>query len=237
LNVPVSDLRDTNLVSHPFKDGVVPEFHDFGWRYFDDPDSRTGFGGYHKEHNGAEGRRDWEGEAAVVASVPGVQTVLDVGCAKGFFVETLRERGLEAWGVDISAYAVECAAPETRPYLSVMPILDVGQLGRSFDLVHVCGVFVYLTVPEIRASLLALHEVARVGAVFWEPSLEHLQRWWDAGDPGAIDPLRKQELPQAVWDALFAEAGFLRERGWYRRVHLSEGPPDGGNAPPTGRDP
>lgn len=34
-------------------------------------------------------------------------TVLDAGCAMGFLVEALRERGVEAWGVDISEYAIE----------------------------------------------------------------------------------------------------------------------------------
>jgi SAM-dependent methyltransferase len=33
-------------------------------------------------------------------------TVLDVGCAKGFLVEALRQRGVEAWGIDISDYAI-----------------------------------------------------------------------------------------------------------------------------------
>ena len=32
-------------------------------------------------------------------------TVLDVGCAKGFLVEQLREKGVEAWGFDISESA------------------------------------------------------------------------------------------------------------------------------------
>ena len=33
-------------------------------------------------------------------------SVLDAGCAMGFLVEALRERGVEAWGVDISEYAI-----------------------------------------------------------------------------------------------------------------------------------
>ncbi len=33
-------------------------------------------------------------------------SVLDAGCAMGFLVEKLRERGIEAWGVDISEYAI-----------------------------------------------------------------------------------------------------------------------------------
>ena len=43
--------------------------------------------------------------------------VLDAGCALGLLVETLRARGMEAFGVDISSYAIAHAEPGTRPYL------------------------------------------------------------------------------------------------------------------------
>src|SRR6185295_9899009 len=33
-------------------------------------------------------------------------TVLDAGCAMGMVVEALRDRGVEAYGVDISEYAI-----------------------------------------------------------------------------------------------------------------------------------
>ena len=32
--------------------------------------------------------------------------VLDAGCAKGFLVEALRDRGVEAYGIDLSEYAI-----------------------------------------------------------------------------------------------------------------------------------
>lgn len=35
--------------------------------------------------------------------------VLDVGCGDGFFLSRLKERGIEAWGVDISSTAIERA--------------------------------------------------------------------------------------------------------------------------------
>ncbi len=36
----------------------------------------------------------------------GPKKVLDVGCAKGFLVEAVRPRGVEAFGNDISEYAM-----------------------------------------------------------------------------------------------------------------------------------
>src|SRR5689334_22980048 len=34
------------------------------------------------------------------------KTVLDAGCAMGFLVEALRQRGVEASGIDVSEYAI-----------------------------------------------------------------------------------------------------------------------------------
>ena len=51
-------------------------------------------------------------------------TVLDVGCAMGFLVEALRQRGTEAFGVDISEYAIENVHPDIQPYCWVGSVTD-----------------------------------------------------------------------------------------------------------------
>ena len=45
--------------------------------------------------------------------------VLDVGCAKGFLVEDLRNFGVDAYGIDVSQYAIDCASEAIKPYLTV----------------------------------------------------------------------------------------------------------------------
>ncbi len=46
--------------------------------------------------------------------------VLDYGCAKGFTVKALRLLHREAWGCDISEYAVNSADNDTRKFLKIM---------------------------------------------------------------------------------------------------------------------
>jgi 2-polyprenyl-3-methyl-5-hydroxy-6-metoxy-1,4-benzoquinol methylase len=41
---------------------------------------------------------------------------LDAGCAWGLLVEALRERGVQSFGIDFSAYALEQAHPDIQPY-------------------------------------------------------------------------------------------------------------------------
>jgi len=44
--------------------------------------------------------------------------ILDFGCAKGFWVKALRHYGIDAWGIDISDYALKNCDPEISQYLS-----------------------------------------------------------------------------------------------------------------------
>lgn len=46
-----------------------------------------------------------------------VKHTLDVGCATGFVVEALRELNVDAWGTDISHYAIDRPAQGARGYL------------------------------------------------------------------------------------------------------------------------
>ncbi len=56
------------------------------------------------------------------------QTILDFGCARGYVVRAMRGLGYDAWGMDISKWAIENADKEAAPYLihskSVPPEID-----------------------------------------------------------------------------------------------------------------
>lgn len=43
--------------------------------------------------------------------------VLELGCAFGYIVQTLRENEVQAWGMDVSAYAISQADETVKPYL------------------------------------------------------------------------------------------------------------------------
>ncbi len=43
-------------------------------------------------------------------------TVLDAGCAMGFLVEGLRREGVQAYGVDVSEYALSMVHPDIQPF-------------------------------------------------------------------------------------------------------------------------
>ena len=51
-------------------------------------------------------------------------TILDFGCAKGYLVHALRLLDFDAYGVDVSEYAINQALPEVQPYLRLINLLD-----------------------------------------------------------------------------------------------------------------
>lgn len=86
----------------------------FGYEYFDGT-REQGYGGYHND-----GR--WKPVAKRAIEhwnlKPG-DRILDIGCAKGFFVRDLLEAlpGLDVVGIDVSDYALEHADSVAKPFL------------------------------------------------------------------------------------------------------------------------
>lgn len=74
-------------------------------------------------------------------------SVLDVGCAKGFLVQAFRDRGVEAWGVDASEYAVSQAPEGIAEYLYHLDITSQRQIKLPpADLV--CSFDTFEHIPE-----------------------------------------------------------------------------------------
>jgi methyltransferase family protein len=86
------------------------------------------------------------GIADVIVRMIAPRTVLDAGCAMGFLVEGLRQRGVEAWGLDVSEYAIDRVIPDIRPYCSVGSVTL--PLNRKYDLIVCIEVLEHLTARE-----------------------------------------------------------------------------------------
>lgn len=73
-------------------------------------------------------------------------TVLDVGCAMGFLVEALRDRGVDAWGMDISEYAISKVREDVKDYCWVGSITE--PLENNYDLLVTIETFEHLSGEE-----------------------------------------------------------------------------------------
>ncbi len=87
---------------------------------------------------------------------------LDVGCALGLVVQALREVGVEAWGVDLSRYAVTHGPSDVRRFLTQGDLLrGLPFPSGSFEVVTCLETLEHLRPEDIDA---ALAELARVSS-------------------------------------------------------------------------
>jgi O-antigen biosynthesis protein len=144
-------------------------------------------------------------------------TVLDAGCAKGFLVEALRDRGVEAYGIDASAYAISCVRDDLKSYCRVGSVID--ELDRDYDLITCIEVLEHLPLAE---SVDAMANLCRhTGDILFSSSPTN------AGEATHINV-----HPPEWWAERFAQNGFYRDGDydasyiawWTVRLRRSEDP-------------
>src|SRR6202011_3260390 len=83
------------------------------------------------------------------------QTAFDAGCALGFLVESLRDRGVQAWGADISEFAIQNVRQDLRPFCRVASITQpiTNPTLSRYDLVACIEVLEHLTPDEASRAI------------------------------------------------------------------------------------
>ncbi len=129
----------------------------FGKDYWDG-DRKYGYGGFRYD-----GR--WRAVAEDMVKHYGLkpgQSVLDVGCGKGFLLYDFTQvlPGLKVSGIDISEYAIENAKEEVKPFLRQGLAQELPYEDNSFDLVISITTLHNLYIYDLKK---ALQEIERVG--------------------------------------------------------------------------
>ncbi len=91
----------------------------------------------------------WIAERIVQDIHPG--SLLDAGCAMGFLVEGLRQRGVEAWGVDVSEYAIAQVHDSIKPFCKTGSITE--PFDRNYDLISCIEVLEHIPASEAEIAL------------------------------------------------------------------------------------
>jgi cyclopropane fatty-acyl-phospholipid synthase-like methyltransferase len=78
--------------------------------------------------------------------------VLDFGCAKGYYVKAFRLLHRDAWGCDISEYAISKADSETKPFVSLIKDTSI-PFQREFDYIIAKDVLEHMTESQVCAFL------------------------------------------------------------------------------------
>lgn len=123
-------------------------------------------------------------------------TVLDAGCAMGFLVEALRQRGVEAWGVDIAEYAIQNVHPAIQPYCWMASVTE--PLPRTYDLIVCIEVLEHLPPGE---TVKAVENICQHTAdvLFSSTPFDYKET------------THFNVQPPEVWAQLFAQHSFYRD--------------------------
>ena len=127
------------------------------------------------------------------------KTVLDVGCAFGLLVEALCDSGVDAYGVDVSPYAISNARSDMADRLSVHDIMQPFPIrgpGPRYDLVACIEVIEHLPPEQTEGAIANLCAAA--------------DRLLFSSSPDDFDePTHFNVRPTEEWKALVAAQGFV----------------------------
>lgn len=187
---------------------VVAISKQYGEMYFDGP-RQYGYGGYRYDGRWLPVARDIVSHFGLR---PGMR-VLDIGCAKGFLVKDLMLAcpGLEAFGLDISPYALMHCEPEVTGRLHLGTAEKLIFPDGSFDCV-LCLNTVH-NFPRPRA-VKVMSEIQRVskGRAFVQVDSYHTAEQKEIFESWVLTA-EFYDYP-AGWVELFDEAGYTGDYYW-----------------------
>ncbi len=217
----------------------------YGVEYFDPTVKSEDDSGYLETYSDI----DDFGEVALLAGeLLGVKSALDVGCAKGFQVLALCRKGIDAWGIDLSEYAVAAAPEEVRGRLKVCAVQEADFPPGSFELVLAMELLEHVPLPDIEGVIEKLHLFTSRYLLATIPSFGPNPYGMDGWLEGKVKPekipryrdhlidlvdlrhlvLDSQGLPQhghvlmasyEWWTAAFTRHGFLRRGDLEREIN------------------
>lgn len=127
-------------------------------------------------------------------------TVLDMGCAFGYLVSALRKKGVQAYGIDISEYALSQADEKIKPYIKAMSALDElpPEFPKKYDLVV---------------------SIEMIEHLYEEDGLEVIKKMTEYADRVLLsstdndfaEPTHVNVQPKEYWCEKFAEHNYFRD--------------------------
>ena len=155
-------------------------------------------------------------EASSIINNIKFDTVLDYGCAKGFMVYALRLLGKEAYGADVSEYAVNNCHPKVKGYLSV--IENAEQLSGGWDLIIAKDVLEHIPkdiIPSVLSELRRRCKILFVAVPLGDGKRYRIREY-------EMDVTHVVREPEEWWLTTIVEAGFKIKHFDYEFGHMKE---------------
>ncbi len=131
-----------------------------------------------------------------IVSDIGPGSVLDAGCAMGILVESLRDRGVDAHGVDVSEYALGEVREDVRPYCALGSVTE--PFRRRYDLITCIETLEHLAPAD--AERAAANICAHTDDLLFSSTPTHFK-----------EVTHLNVRPPEYWAELFARHGLYRD--------------------------
>jgi SAM-dependent methyltransferase len=182
----------------------------FGFDYFDG-DRNHGYGGF------SYNPKFWQPVIPTIVEnykLDNSSNVLDVGCAKGFFLYDLKLAlpGINVTGVDISDYAVTNSLPEVKPFLQVGNATKLPFKDNYFDFVISINTIHNLNLQDCAIALQEIERVTKgnsfitVDAYRNDEERARMEAW-------NLTALTMMSVDE--WKKFFLEVGYTGDYYWF----------------------
>lgn len=148
------------------------------------------------------------------------ETILDFGCAMGYVVKGFRLLHRQAWGVEISEYAVNKAPEDVRPYIMLVEPEDEIPLAcdKPYTWCIVKDVLEHIEHEELSAALKRLRRGCK--SMYVIVPLGRGEKYNAPAYDKDITHIIRECL--VWWSGQFANAGFTVESAKYLVKHLKD---------------
>ena len=182
----------------------------FGFDYFDG-DRNHGYGGF------SYNPKFWQPVIPTIVEnykIGSSSTVLDVGCAKGFFLYDLKLAfpDINITGVDLSEYAIANSIPEIKPYLQVGNATKLPFENNYFDFVISINTIHNLNREDCAVALQEIERVTKgnsfitVDAYRNDEEKARMEAW-------NLTALTMMSVDE--WKQFFLEVGYTGDYYWF----------------------
>lgn len=165
--------------------------------------NKSGYKNYNKGFNYYRNRvRDYQRAFHLLTNFR-PKRVLDIGCAFGYVVISLRSLGVEAYGVDISEYAINNSPLKVRPYLKIADMVNLPFDDTYFDLVVSYDVLEHIHASNLPPVLKEIKRVSSKNLYFEIFSDNNINKIFKINDSSHVSVYKS-----FFWKNLFKKAGF-----------------------------
>lgn len=113
--------------------------------YFEGGSNITGYNNYTNEKSCIV--ENFKGYLQTISKYIKKGNHLDIGCAAGYFIELMLERGYDSYGTDVSQFIVSHAAQNIRPRIHLSPFHQTNYKKNNFDLITMFDIIEHINDP------------------------------------------------------------------------------------------